>query len=109
MELGIGGVGAGIQVFIFLFSSSRDADLHTARAAAKHELLFVLSHVSSQPMEDVIAAMRETNPAAPPPFYQLYNSVDPKLSESCLRRAAKVHLTHLFVFSLLLGCLIGVY
>eukprot|EP00123_Amoebidium_parasiticum_P017583 comp23905_c0_seq1/m.42088 comp23905_c0_seq1/g.42088 ORF comp23905_c0_seq1/g.42088 comp23905_c0_seq1/m.42088 type:complete len:538 (-) comp23905_c0_seq1:356-1969(-) len=68
---------------------STEADLHTSRAAAKHNLLFTLSHVSSQPLERVIADMKEVNPEAPAPWYQLYNNTVPEVSESILRRARK--------------------
>ena len=61
---------------------AKDADLHTARAAATTGVPYVLSNQGGTPMEDVAAAMGET-----PRWVQLYWSTDEALVDSLIRRA----------------------
>lgn len=70
----------------------REAELATGRAAAAIGLPFVLSTVSSQPMEKVAQAM-----GAGPRWFQLYWGKNPELTVSMLRRAENAGYTALVV------------
>ncbi|MFC7045973.1 lactate 2-monooxygenase [Halobacteriaceae archaeon GCM10025711] len=59
-----------------------DAELATARAAADLDVPFVLSTVSSEPMEDVADELGDA-----PGWFQLYWPTDRDLAESFVRRA----------------------
>lgn len=69
-----------------------EAELATGRAAASLGLPFVLSTVSSQPMEKVAEAM-----GAGPRWFQLYWGKNPELTISMLQRAEKAGYTALVV------------
>lgn len=69
-----------------------EAELATGRAAAALGLPFVLSTVSSQPMEKVAEAM-----GAQPRWFQLYWGKNHELTASMLRRAEKAGYTALVV------------
>jgi lactate 2-monooxygenase len=60
-----------------------EAELATARAAARHQVPFILSTVSSVPLETVAAAMGDA-----PRWFQLYPGRDPQVIQSFLDRAA---------------------
>ena len=61
-----------------------DAELGPARAAAKAGIPYILSNVSTTPMEEVAAAMGES-----PRWFQLYPPKDRDLTKSLLERAEK--------------------
>ncbi|MGC2253510.1 MAG: alpha-hydroxy-acid oxidizing protein, partial [Candidatus Acidiferrales bacterium] len=69
-----------------------EAELATGRAAAALGLPFVLSTVSSQPIEKVAQAM-----GAAPRWFQLYWGKNPELTASMLQRAEKAGYTALVV------------
>lgn len=69
-----------------------EAELATGRAAAAMGLPFVLSTVSSQPIEKVAQAM-----GAGPRWFQLYWGKNPELTASMLERAEKAGYTALVV------------
>eukprot|EP01134_Creolimax_fragrantissima_P004691 CFRG4691T1 len=62
-------------------------DLAAAAAAAEIGVPFIISTVSSQPMEKIVETVVATNPDAPKPWFQLYNPSVGALAESYLRRA----------------------
>ncbi|KNC84174.1 hypothetical protein SARC_03596 [Sphaeroforma arctica JP610] len=62
-------------------------DLYTAAAAAEIGVPFVISTVSSQPIEKIVETVTNTNILAPKPWFQLYNSSVTALSVSYLKRA----------------------
>lgn len=70
----------------------REAEVATGRAAAALGLPFVLSTVSSQPMERVAQAM-----GSGPRWFQLYWGKNPELTASMLRRAENAGYTALVV------------
>ena len=70
----------------------RDAEVATGRAAAELGLPFVLSTVSSRPMEEVAQAM-----VAGPRWFQLYWGKNPELTASMLERAEHAGYTALVV------------
>lgn len=69
-----------------------EAELATARAAAELRLPFVLSTVSSQPIEKVAEAMGPW-----PRWFQLYWGKNPELTANMLERAEKAGYTALVV------------
>ena len=66
---------------------TREADIVSASAAAELGVPFIVSSVSSVSLERIAESIRTTNPSAPAPWFQLYNSFDPEISLSMLRRA----------------------
>ncbi|HVA72481.1 MAG TPA: lactate 2-monooxygenase [Candidatus Limnocylindrales bacterium] len=70
----------------------RDAEVAVGRAAAELGLPFVLSTVSSRPMEEVAQAM-----GTGPRWFQLYWGKNPELTASMLERAERAGYTALVV------------
>ena len=66
-----------------------DADALIGRAAAELGVPYILSNQASVSMEDVAAAMDDTNAGAPR-WFQLYWSTDDDLVDSLLERAAAI-------------------
>lgn len=67
---------------------SEEGDLVAARGAARCGVPFIVSSVSSVSMENIAACIKETAPDGPAPWFQVYNSVVPAVTESMIRRAA---------------------
>jgi (S)-mandelate dehydrogenase len=63
----------------------RDADIHLARAATERGLPFTLSTVSTNSMEQIVAAVPDVNL-----WFQLYSMSDAQVQEDLLQRAEAV-------------------
>ncbi len=66
---------------------TKEADVVAASASAELGVPFIVSSVSSVSLERIAESIRDANPKAPAPWFQLYNSLDPEISLSMLRRA----------------------
>lgn len=64
---------------------AKDADLHTARAAAASGIPYVFTNQGGTPMEETAAAMGDT-----PRWFQLYWSTDEGLVDSLIHRAEQI-------------------
>jgi len=67
---------------------SEEGDLVAAEGAARCGVPFIVSSVSSVSLEKIAAHISEVAPAGPAPWFQVYNSVVPTVTESMIRRAA---------------------
>lgn len=52
---------------------TKAGDLVTAAGAAAVGVPFIVSAVSSVPLEEIVGVIKATNPNAPAPWFQLYN------------------------------------
>lgn len=64
-----------------------DRELGTASACAELGVPYIMSTASSSTMDEVAAAIKETDENAPPPWFQLYWPADDDITASLLRTA----------------------